>query len=127
MILFNNSSSSIILLWVWMRKSITDRNEQILSCSTFFGKLNSIFDNFSLFKLSCATPCESFCISILNLSNRCFTNRTLVAFFFGIKPIILSGKQAFIFKIAVSAMFAAIVIHKVSSCYNLLWFNPASE
>ena len=91
------------------------------------GKENSILDNLSWLRFAWAIPCDKDCISILNLSNWLFTNKTVVLFSLGIKPITLSGKQAFIFKIAVSAIFAAIVIHKVFSFQSLLCFKPASE
>src|SRR5690606_35011792 len=78
-------------------------------------------------KLSCAAPCDIFLIRACNKSNRYLTNRTSDFSSSAMKPITLSGKQASMPNKAASAIFAAIVTHKVLTGQSLLCFNPSLE
>lgn len=53
--------------------------------------------------------------------------KILLVKLFPLNPTTLSGKQASNCKIAVFAILAAIVIHKVPLSHILLCFNPTSE
>ena len=60
------------------------------------------------------------------MSKAYFTNFTFDTPSKGINPITLSGKQASIPNIVVSAIFAAMVIHNVPAGHSLLCAKPLS-